>query len=261
MPDSAPVTAVESGGTASRPWHCRAWGFWASTGFGFLAVLAWMAVQWVAAILVLGMLGIDGDSSTEEIKAAASHGAMIAAATIGAMPAAIAVLALAARWRGCRVSDYLALRWPSRGELLLGLLVLAILLPLGDFTSWITGRDIVPGFVVEAYKTARGSHTVVIFVLALVVAAPLMEELLFRGFLLPGYAASKLGPVGAVALTSIAWAAMHVQYELFYIVQIFILGCVFGWLRLRSGSTTLTLILHGVVNMVAILQTIYLVEI
>ena len=101
---------------------------------------------------------------------------------------------------------------------------------------------------------------VLVFILALVVAAPVMEELLFRGFLLRGYAASRLGPVGAVLLTSAAWASMHVQYEVFYVVQIFILGCVFGWLRLRSGSTTLTLILHGLVNLTAITQTVYIAE-
>ena len=239
------------------PSPCKPWGFWASTGFGFLATIAWALVQWIAAILVLGWLGINSESSAAEIKAASSHGAMIAAATLGAMPAAIAVIAMAVWLRGCRVTDYLALRWPARSDLLLGFAILAVIIPLGDFASWFSGRDIVPAFVVDAYKTALASHAVVSFVLALVVAAPLMEELLFRGFLLPGYAASKLGPIGAVALTSIAWAAMHVQYETFYVVQIFILGCAFGWLRLRSGSTLLTLILHGTVNAVAILQTVY----
>lgn len=253
MTNAPNTSAAHNGGAPS----CVRWGFWASTGFGILATIAWLLFQWIAAVIVFILLGINTQSTAEEIKAVASHGAMIAAATIGAMPAAVAVLALAARLARCKVADYLALHWPSRDDLVLGLIILAVLLPLGDFTSWMTGRDIVPAFVIEAYKTARASHTVVIFVLALVVAAPLMEELLFRGFLLPGYAASKLGPIGAIALTSIAWAAMHIQYETFYVVQIFILGCVFGWLRLRSGSTTLTLILHGIVNFVAILQTVY----
>lgn len=236
---------------------CVPWGFWASTGFGILAVSAWLLVQWIAAIVMFAWLGINAQSTAEEIKAVASHGAMIAASTIGAMPAAVAVLALAARLRRCDVAYYLALHWPERRDLILGILVLAVLLPLGDFASWMTGRDIVPSFVVEAFRTARASNTLVVFILALVVAAPLMEELLFRGFLLPGYAASKLGPTGAVVVTSVAWASMHIQYETFYVVQIFILGCVFGWLRLRSGSTVLTLILHGIVNFVAILQTVY----
>jgi membrane protease YdiL (CAAX protease family) len=246
----------------SNPLHasCVPWGFWASTGFGILAILAWLLFQWIAAAVIFVWLGINPHSSAEEVKAVASHGAMIAAATIGAMPAAVAVLALAARLAHCRFADYLALVRPTRSDLLLGISILAVLLPLGDLTSWLTGRDIVPAFVVDAYRTARASNTVVVFILALVVAAPVMEELLFRGFLLRGYAASRLGPVGAVLLTSAAWASMHVQYEVFYVVQIFILGCVFGWLRLRSGSTTLTLILHGLVNLTAITQTVYIAE-
>ncbi len=246
----------------SNPSHpsCVPWGFWASTGFGVLAILAWLLFQWLAAVVIFAWLGISTQSSAEEIKAVASHGAMIAAATIGAMPAAVAVLALAARLAHCRVADYLALVRPARSDLLLGIAILAVLLPLGDLASWMTGRDIVPAFVVDAYRTARTSNTVVIFILALVVAAPVMEELLFRGFLLRGYAASRLGSGGAVLLTSAAWASMHVQYEVFYVVQIFILGCVFSWLRLRSGSTTLTLILHGLVNLTAITQTVYIAE-
>lgn len=239
---------------------CVPWGFWASTGFGVLAILAWLLFQWLAAAVIFVWLGINAQSTAEEIKAVASHGAMIAAATIGAMPAAVAVLVLAARRARCRAVDYLALVRPARHDFILGIAILAVLLPLGDFTSWLTGRDIVPAFVVDAWRTARASNTVVVFILALVVAAPVMEELLFRGFLLRGYAASKLGPIGAVLLTSAAWASMHIQYEVFYVVQIFVLGCVFGWLRLRSGSTTLTLILHGIVNLTAIVQTVYIAE-
>jgi membrane protease YdiL (CAAX protease family) len=254
MTDPATRPEAPNGRVSSS---CIPWGFWTSTGFGILAVLAWFAVQWIAAVLVLAFLGVNAQSSAAEIKAAASHGVMVAAATIGAAPAAIAVVAFAVRRRGCEFADYLGLRRPSRSELLLGLLILAVVMPLGDMASWLTGRDIVPAYFVEAYKTARATNTVVVFLLAVVVAAPLMEELLFRGFLLPGYAASKLGPIGAVALTSLAWAVMHVQYEVFYVAQIVILGCIFGWLRLRSGSTLLTIILHAVVNSVAIAQTIY----
>jgi membrane protease YdiL (CAAX protease family) len=253
-------TPIAAGATNPDASACVPWGFWASTGFGILSILAWLLVQWLAAVVIFAWLGINTQSTADEIKAVASHGAMIAAATIGAMPAAVAVLALAAWLARCRTADYLALVRPARPDLLLGLTILVVLLPLGDLSSWLTGRDIVPAFVVEAYRTARASNTVVVFILALVVAAPLMEELLFRGFLLRGYAASRLGPIGAVLLTSAAWASLHVQYEVFYIVQIFILGCVFGWLRLRSGSTILTLILHGLVNLTAVAQTVFIAE-
>jgi len=50
---------------------------------------------------------------------------------------------------------------------------------------------------------------------------------------------------------------MHVQYETFFIVQIFLLGIVFAWLRWRSGSLWLTITLHAIVNFTSLLQTVY----
>jgi membrane protease YdiL (CAAX protease family) len=50
---------------------------------------------------------------------------------------------------------------------------------------------------------------------------------------------------------------MHIQYEPFYLLVIFGLGLIFGWLRWRANSTTLTIILHGVVNLIALLQTAF----
>jgi membrane protease YdiL (CAAX protease family) len=114
--------------------------------------------------------------------------------------------------------------------------------------------------MVDTYKTARASGYVLMLAFALIVIAPLMEELLFRGFLFRGYAASRIGVVGAILLTSVIWASMHVQYDVFYIVQIVVLGCVFGWIRWRSGTTLLTIILHAIVNLTALLQVAYLVE-
>ena len=61
---------------------------------------------------------------------------------------------------------------------------------------------------------------------------------------------------GAIVLTSAAWALMHVQYDWFVIVQIFLLGILFGWLRWASGSTILTIILHMIANFSAFAQTV-----
>jgi membrane protease YdiL (CAAX protease family) len=241
------------------PARCEPWGFWITTGYGLTAVVAWFAAQLAAAFVVLAFLGVGREASDFEIQTLASHAVTIAVATIVSMPVPIAVIAMAARLRRCAVGDYLALYWPKRADLIVGLVFIAILLPLGDLSSWLTGRDLVPPAVVEAYRSARASGTLVLLAVALIVAAPLMEELLFRGFFFPGYARS-LGPWGAIILTAAGWAVMHVQYETFYIVQIFVLGCAFGWLRWRSGSTLLTVILHAIVNALALAQVAFLVE-
>jgi membrane protease YdiL (CAAX protease family) len=243
-----------------RPSACEPWGFWTTTAYGLVAIVAWFVAQMLVAVAMLAILDVGGAASDLKSEALVSHAVTIAVVTIVSMPAPIAILAFAARHAGCAPRDYLALHWPRRSELIVGLVIVAVLLPLGDLSSWLSGRDLVPPAVVEAYRTARGSGTLVLLAIALIVAAPLMEELLFRGFLFPGYAKSRIGPWGAIVLTAAGWAVMHVQYETFYIVQIFVLGCVFGWLRWSSGSTLLTIVLHAVVNTAALVQVALLVE-
>jgi membrane protease YdiL (CAAX protease family) len=239
---------------------CEPWGFWTTTAYGLTAITAWFAVQLVVASLVLARLGVGGSASDFEVQTLASHALTIAVATILSVPAPIAVVAIGARFARCTVRDYLALYWPKRADLFVGIAIIAVLLPLGDLSSWLTGRDLVPPAVVDAYRTARSSGTLLLLAAALILAAPLMEELLFRGFLFPGYARSRLGVAGAIGHTAAGWAIMHVQYEAFYIMQIFVLGCIFGWLRWRSGSTILTVILHAMVNATALAQVAFIVE-
>lgn len=237
---------------------CQPWGFWATTGFGLMAVVAWSTIQLAAAFVLLNWLRSPG----ADAQALMSNALTISLVTILAMPVPILVVAYAARRARCTATDYLALHWPTRANLVIGVLIVAVLLPLGDLTSWLTGRDLIPPAVVDTYRSARDSGTVVLVLLAiaLVIAAPLMEEVLFRGFVLPGYARSPLGPAGAILLTAVGWAVMHIQYEWYYIGQIVVLGCVFGWLRWRSGSTILTIVLHAIVNATALGQVAFVVE-
>jgi membrane protease YdiL (CAAX protease family) len=44
------------------------------------------------------------------------------------------------------------------------------------------------------------------------------------------------------------------QYAWFFVGEIFLLGVVFGWLRKKSDSTILTMLLHGGMNTLAVLS-------
>src|SRR5438477_379116 len=81
------------------------------------------------------------------------------------------------------------------------------------------GTEVVPGFMSEAYLWARDSGSLVLCFLAVVIVAPISEEVAFRGFLFRGLSASWLGASGAIIATSAAWAAMHVQYDTFTLAQ------------------------------------------
>lgn len=52
---------------------------------------------------------------------------------------------------------------------------------------------------------------------------------------------------------------MHAQYyELLLFSQIFSIGLLLGYVRYRSNSIWLTIFLHGLNNLAATLQTLYL---
>jgi membrane protease YdiL (CAAX protease family) len=58
-----------------------------------------------------------------------------------------------------------------------------------------------------------------------------------------------------ILLTALLWALVHVQYDWFVIAQVFCFGALLGWLRWASGSTILTMLLHGLINCEGMLET------
>lgn len=106
--------------------------------------------------------------------------------------------------------------------------------------------------MVDAYKT---SVWPVLLGIAVVIFAPVFEEAFFRGFLFVGLEHSSIGPIGTIILTAVTWALLHIQYDIFGMVTILVLGVVFGIVRLKTGSLWSTILLHAIWNLVAIVGT------
>ncbi len=92
----------------------------------------------------------------------------------------------------------------------------------------------------------------ILFVLAMpgvLIAAPLVEEILCRGVLFAGIAQTRLGWVGAVIITSAVWAVLHAGAAPWLFVGIlFVMGLVLGVLLLRFGSLWVTIACHTAWN-------------
>ena len=73
-----------------------------------------------------------------------------------------------------------------------------------------------------------------------------------------GWSESRLGVTGAIVLSSLAWTSLHLQYDWFFFGEVFCIGLLLGWLRHRSGSTWLTIVIHGLNNFAATVQTFWL---
>jgi len=86
---------------------------------------------------------------------------------------------------------------------------------------------------------------------ATLIAGPIFEELLFRGFMFKGLTDSFLGWKGAVLLTSLTWSAMHsFTYEINGVIVIFISGILYGVARHRTRSIIIPLQMHIVENFI-----------
>lgn len=249
-PNRSSVPNIHPG--APRP--ARPWGFWMTLAW---AAAGFMAVQFAVVIVVfVWFKSINPELSAVE---AANNPRVWAIMAIAQAPLQILVFALLARWRGIAARDYFALV-PPRGGVVLGLIAFAILLPVFDGVALLLGQDVVPPFMADAYRLARSEGWLLGLAVAVVVAAPISEEISFRGFMYRGWSQTRLGPWGAIVGVSLVWALLHIQYNWFGIVQVFVLGLLLGWLRFRSGSTLLTIALHAVANFVALIETAVLTK-
>lgn len=106
------------------------------------------------------------------------------------------------------------------------------------------GHPIQPQPLLEQVAQQGASATTLPILLGGIVLAPLLEELLFRGYLL-----------GSLLLALPAWPAQIATAALFglahglaYALPIGVLGLLFGWLRQRHGALAPPLLAHAVHN-------------
>jgi membrane protease YdiL (CAAX protease family) len=225
--------------------------------WGYTATFAWVLLAAALAIGVSAMeLTLTSTGRLEDSADLMSDGPLVSELTLVSTAVEIGVVAFAAQLAGWRASDYLALVIPERrAAALIPVVSMAVFLLGYDALTSLLSHDVVSPFQLDTYRTARAAGLLPMLWLAFVIAAPLGEEIVFRGFLYRGWARSPGAVAPAIAVISALWAMMHVQYDWFGILQIFLLGLLLGWARWRSGSTLLAVGLHGLANAWAMIET------
>ena len=238
----------------------RVWKFWGTAFWGIIV----FAAMFIGQIAVVGWFvvrqggPIDQETFSEAVRVVVSRGLTISLSVITGLPAVLAALWIAIRIKRASFADYLGLRGFSWANLAIGVVALIVLVMAWDTLSRLTGREVEPGFMGEVLKTARDDGALWLLVVSFCVAAPVTEEFFARGFLYRGWSASFLRVPGAIVLSSLVWTGLHLQYNWYFLGEVFSIGLLLGYVRYRSNSTWLTIILHGLNNFAAVVQTMLL---
>ncbi len=124
--------------------------------------------------------------------------------------------------------------WPTRIHLVAAL--------LGGIGLGI-GVDII------AHATTSTTHVIHFWNLILLDAllGPIIEESLFRGCLLP-VVSRTTGPTVGIAATAVLFATLHPTSTFVQWLCFASTGTAFGWIRVKSGSTAASTLMHAVYN-------------
>ena len=228
----------------------RAWGFWGTTILSMALIIIYFIIQLGVAFSLVNFT--DLGRSLASNKDFAVNGLILSVSILVSAPICICLILWFIRLRkGIPAWNYLGLKRFKKEEFIRWLLGMFAVMFFFDFLSWAIGRPLIPSVMVDAYETAGFAPA---FFIAIIVAGPIFEEVLFRGFAFKGIAYSRLGTTGALWYTSIFWTVMHVQYDPFGMVNVLALGLLFGAARLKTGSTYLTLSLHCLNNLASTVQ-------
>lgn len=230
------------------------WGAWATSGLGLLIFAVFLAVHAVVVVgsglvTIWGSPGADNAVVTHRL---VGDGDILALATIATALVCVTLIhLLISAYRHPLRTTYLGLTSVPVKSLLVWLAAGLLFALFCDRLSHLAGRPSVPDFMIRTYTSANLKPLLWV---ALIVAAPIFEEIFFRGFLYAGFAASRLGSFGAIALIALIWSVIHLQYDPFEMGIIFLIGLLFGLARLRSGSLYPPLAMHAGINFMAVFQ-------
>jgi membrane protease YdiL (CAAX protease family) len=224
----------------------KSWGIAATLGF---AVLAFGFGQAVGVGAVTAAMGAD-------LSRVANDGAAVAMSVLVGDPVQIVTLALAARMTGEDLLKYFALDVPRRRDAIVAVAGLALVILAVDALTLALGRELVPAFQLQIHRSARAEGALISLWLALIVVAPVGEELLFRGFLFRGFVREPRDALPGILAISLIWSLLHIQYDWFGAGEVFALGMLLGYVRLHSGSTTLVILLHMLLNLESVAETV-----
>lgn len=264
-PDPAPIP-LELDPEAASPRGLKALPGWLMALIYLALSVLWVVVFYVGVAVVLGAWAVlSGGEGTD---VAAGIDALLVDPLVMGLTAivqttgmaAIALLLAVVAGRGLVAS--FALKAPKATALIAGLVIGGT---IGLFGGWLAELLVewVPALDSEIFDVLTEAMTEgplgrrLVFYAAVVIAAPLLEEVIFRGYLWSAIEDS-LGPWAAWIATSVVFAGYHLVP--LHVLAIFGTGALIGWLRLWSGSLWPCVAAHFVNNLLSVILVLTVPE-
>lgn len=232
----------------------------AARGTGWL--LAFIVVYFIASFLYFVGAGVylgisQPGISPEQIQAAIMEHSKSLNGLAGMYLVQFVVLVPLLLWvsnfRNQPWATTLALKVPSLAEVKFWLMVWVIY-QIGSITL----HSVFAQEESEFLKTMSGSKHL-LATLVVIVLAPIMEELFFRGYLFKAWRHSWLGLTGTLLLTSGLFVLMHLgQYGWLGLLQLLVFSLILGLSREKSQSLITPWLLHFVNNLFAAAVIIFM---
>ena len=222
-------------------------------------LLLFLVAQLVGVYLAGALLLPSADtlSVVDILSLGGSDGTIVSLSVLFSAVMLSAVSIALVRMRGASLKHYLAVRlitWRTT-LVMLGLWLLYAL--ISQSLTYLLDED--PMLFMDVLYRSVNHLWLLVFVV--VIVAPIYEELVFRGLLWSAIAEQfdssahpKRGALVASVLTSVLFAAIHLQYGFYELGSLVVLALLFAYARYRSGSILLPIVLHIVNNGMAMWQ-------
>lgn len=154
------------------------------------------------------------------------------------------------RWKGNgpRIDLGFRLTWSDTGWGVLagfvgltfaGIVALITQAIAGDFSS-------AAGDVALELRDEGPFWALLLFAVMIMVGAPIVEEIAFRGLIFNALRKKGLGAVTTIIITAVIFSAFHFEPIRFFLLLP--IGLVYGWVRWKTGSLGAAIVAHGVNN-------------
>lgn len=222
-----------------------------------MAIVAFFVFGGIVAFIFLRGQHVQGGPITRAMEDALAKNAFFVVSTQLVTYLAIVGFMAFLVWIRHRMSLSRAIQWnlPGRRLAINALMIGAALAMVSDIGEVVFHRWIPDSLPITEYFKDRPSALLLASFGVLV--APLMEELLFRGFLYPALA-RRTGPFISIAVTASAFTLLHgaqLGYSWAPLLLIFIVGVALTVTRVVTRSVATGVIVHMTYNFVLLLQT------